>query len=931
MKVYRLLLLMLITCSSNFVFGQESPMQLYNSDTSNYTAISQNYFSNVIEDIDAVHASGELSLSEYLQGRIAGLDVISASGNIGRSLPMIIQGLNISGNHHPLIVIDGIPQYKIENRFNDYNEYSENVHRLISVAMEDILSLKVIKNPSATVLYGAEGVDGVIEIKTKNNGSKALQVDYRYSIGFHAKPQFPEMLDGDEYATLQLEGYFNMSGHVQMPSELAYDPDFEDYHNYSANTDWLEEVTQVGISKNHYLSIYGKSDKIRYSTSFDYKDQTGTVINTGHTRLLNRTKLDAKLSDKLSIGLSLTYAKDNYQDEFDNGKSILEMACVKSPNMSVWEYDSDGNKTDNYFAPEDNYQGNGYNYYNPVAVSHLGDLENSFSELTSTFYAKYSVKDWFGLRDLFTYNGLDAYSRVHVPSAAFSNESSLFYQDIEREFVLETNRYRNEMQALLKAPFKSAQKHQLSAQLGWIYQSLDFKPKREKHAVSSAIHYKLNNRYLFDVNTFFESFSKSGYDQNLDSHFGAFLGWDFLKESFMSNLSFMSEGLLRSGFGVSEFNWLNHNISKIPTYWTTNNGIPLQSIIGPTFLSQQNIKSYYIGLDLAFFNDKLSVSNDYFSRSVMTESFAYSENDILNTGFETTIKWQVIRTQDYFWNLDFNMAKNSFKLAKLDGYPPYGLSTLFNNRFLSSVDEGESPGRIYGLESQGVFPSSDEAFVRNSQGNILLNVAGDPMPLSYRDGYLFKGGDVRYSDVNHDGVIDDYDVKYLGNSYPKLVGGMSSHFSYKSLTLVMNFHYKLGYEIINQLALDTESMDSKHNQSASTINRWQKVGDNGDLLHKAYYNHPANNLGSDLYVESGNFFKMNYISLGYKFNPELCKKMHLRNVYLSLSAQRLFTVTDYTGIDAETVTKYSELDWQRKDEIRNYPTRVYSLKVQVGI
>lgn len=936
MRLYKLakdfnkVLIVLFACPSMLIVAQDTLSDVYRLDTC-LSAYCQNRFSNDITNNQDITAHGDLSLSEYLQGRIAGLDVMSANGDLGRSLPMIVQGLNISGHHLPLIVIDGVPQYKLDNLFNGISAYGADIHRLIPVPLEDIMYVRVIKNPRATVLYGAEGVDGVIEIQTKAMRSQGMQVDYSYSLGFSARPPYPEMLTGDEYVMLQQELYHNRYGVSQLLPEISNDIDFDNFHNYNANTNWLDEVTQVGSSNNHYLSIRGNSDQFRYSTSFDYEGQTGNVLNTGHRRFLNRTKLDTRLSEKLSVGVDFTYVNDQFNDAFDNGRSILEMAYIKAPNMSVWEYDADGNTTGQYFTPYENYQGSGLGYYNPVAVAQLGHVDSDITEFIGTFHAQFALKEWFTLKEAFTYNWANANKTVAVPDLAFSH--TVLGAGIKRDFNLELNRYRNELQALLQAPFKSIQ-HKLSAQLGWVYQSIADSPVRKKQALSTAVNYALNARYSLDINALRTSFPESEYDDNTDLHYGVFLGWDFLKEYFLEDVDVMSHGLLRGGYSISGFNWLNHNTMRVPLYLWSGYRPPNQQF-ELTFQPKQHIAAYNLGLDIAFFNDRLAITADYFKRQIDTELAYFSRHfdghTVQNVGFETTLKWQVVKKQDFAWDIGFNLASNSFTISELADEGPYGNVELLGNNYLSSIKEGSRPGAIYGLIHQGIFSKTADAVARDQQGNTKYDSNGTPIPFSFKGEYRFEGGDVKYLDKNYDGVIDSYDVTYLGNSYPKYVGGLSSHFSYKNLSLSMNFHYRLGYEIINQVAMDAERMSTTHNQSASVLNRWRVPGDNINLLHRPYLDNPANSLGSDRYVESGNFLKLNYLSLSYRLGADACEKMHLSTMQFSLTAQNLFTLTNYTGVDPETETQFSMITWQRKDEMRNYSPRVFALKVQVRL
>jgi TonB-linked SusC/RagA family outer membrane protein len=900
-------------------------------------------------DFAKLSFTNELSVYDMLQGKISGLDIISASGDPGKSAQVILRGYNFSGPNSPLIIIDGIPQKPLDNLFNLYNYNSEDIRSLIPVSLEDIRSVEVLKDGSSTSLYGAEGVNGVILIETKKGSPQKMGLTYQFNQSIIKEPSFIPMLTGDEYIMYQLEAWHNAEGVFEVPPEIAYDRDYSGFYNYSANTNWLNAVTQTGYASNHYLNIFGGNKKNRYFGSINYLDQRGTIINTGYNRLLSRLNFEHYFTKKLTLTLNLNYANNKYndnivvEDEYGNGKNILEMAFIKAPNMSIWEHDADGNRTGAYFTPIHNYQGSGYDYFNPVAISESGNATNTLNELMTTAHLQYDFKDWLRFRESFSYNRSSALSKTYLPFSALA--SGWMGTDINNRSDLEFEQFRNEIQTLVKIPFKDEKKNMLNGTFTWIMQDENYSikpeniipfynaPEKNRDAAVSSLYYRLLDRYILNVNTRFESVS-TNHDRNTwDSHYGVSTGWRFSNEPFFKKFQFLNNGMIHAGWSFSEY----HPTAVFTTSYSlivSNNQIYLVSVDETRYT-----QSFNSGLELALLDNRIRLNTDYYNKKTEANyNYWFRPPTMLklrNKGWEFMVDYEIIRKKNLDWRVQFNMAHNNQTLLKVpDDINNSESTTLRNGNFVSYLFENKSPGSIYGLIQEGVYPTDEDAVALDKEGNILVDGLGTPVMLSYSSSgagkYTFRGGDVKYRDMNYDGIIDENDVVYLGNSFPKVTGGFGSTVTFQNLTLTCNFHYRTGYKIINQIAMSSEDLSSKNNQGKNALNRWRVQGQHEKgMLPRAYMNHPANNLGSDAYVENGSFIRMNYISLGYNFKSEICQRFHVKDLFLSISAQRLFTFSTYRGLDPETETETG--NWLNKDEIRVYPPKIYTISIRVSI
>jgi hypothetical protein len=220
---------------------------------------------------------------------------------------------------------------------------------------------------------------------------------------------------------------------------------------------------------------------------------------------------------------------------------------------------------------------------------------------------------------------------------------------------------------------------------------------------------------------------------------------------------------------------------------------------------------------------------------------------------------------------------------------------------------------------------------KDADGNLLYDSKHNPIPLTYKGTYIFRGGDAHYADLNHDGKIDLNDATYIGDSNPEFVGGFGTSIRYKHWDLGFNFYYRLGFDIINMIALQTEGMNDKNNQSKATLSRWRTEGQNQPgLLPRAYMYNPANNLGSDRYVEKGDFMRLNNVKFGYTFSQELCRRLGFQSASVSVSARKLFTFTRYSGQDPEVSQDAADPFWVGADYANTPPPKIVTMSLAVG-
>ena len=938
--------------------------------------------SSVKVDLIEMQEAGALSAADALQGKVSGLDIISASGDPGSGSQLVIRGLSSMGNNQPLIVVDGIPQFRVSQDFDLSSADSEDISELINIAVQDIKSIEILKDAGSTAVYGSRGADGVLLIETHSGKLGKVQFDYQYKNSLNFQPPAIPMLNGDEYIMLQLEEWHNARGIFEIPPEIAYDRDYSDFYNYSANTDWLGAITQNSMTNDHYFKISGGGQKTRYFTSFSYIDEGGTTINTSSKRFSTRVNLDYYLSRKLLFSIQFSYSRNNTEGNLSlAGRNIRNMAYIKAPNMSIWEYDNKGELTGEYFTPINSYQGSGSTYYNPVAISNLGRNDQVSNQLQNTFRLRYNLLEWLTLRETISVQYQGRKESAFLPYNAFGADWLAWNVNKADEGNNFDMQIRTESQLAFNSPFKD-EKHVLTGAISWItnqssYEWMNIQSNKvpstdvqdpsinaqinwigtgsgETRSLGALanINYKFKDRYMVQTILRADAHSAFGINNRWGLFKGVSLGWRFSSESFMQRFQVLGESMLRASWGVAG-RQPSDTYARFATYESSNDGnyiknpaiIPRQ--IQLNNLQWENIESYDVGIELNLFDYSLYVEADVYLKTTSDLLFDnyniptssgygtlryFNGGALQNKGWELMLDYEVLQRDNFKWSVNFNTAQNVNSFVDLpDNFNTERSTSINNGEYPQRVIEGEPIGSFFGFRYLGVYPTDKDALARDANGNLILDENGVPIPMTYEGTYIFRGGDAIYEDINKDGIIDLNDVVYIGDSNPDLTGGFGTQFDYKDFDFSVAFHYRLGFDIINGVAIETEGMLDRNNQSKAVLSRWRVQGqDEEGMLPRAYLNHPANNLGSDRYVEPGDYLRLINMKLGYRLRRDLCERLRVRSMSFAVSARKLFTFTRYSGQDPEVGQDASNPFWIGVDRANTPPPKMLTLSVLVG-
>jgi len=929
-----------------------------------------------MSELEEVKAS---SLGEMLQGRASNVDITMASGDPGAGMSVRIRGTaSISGSNQPLIVVDGVPfEIELDNDFDFSAVTQEQFSGLLNIAPEDILSIQVLKDAAATAVWGSRGANGVLLIETKRGVKGKTSFDYLYKLSIQQQPRAIPLLDGDSYSMLMLEGILN-SGSTEIPDELAYNKQWEEYYNFSQNTDWLQEITRTGVSHDHNFSLSGGGESALYRFSMGYFDQDGTTKGTRFQRVTSRFNLDYNVSRKLLFSGDLSYAysdNDLSYKENNDSRSVRALAYIKAPNMSIYEYDAEGNLSDNYFSPADNFQGQGSQWYNPVAMVNEAMWNRKQHRLRTKLQLRYNILDNLVFQSFVAYDLDNQLENKFLPQVVTGSPWTSPYANLSsgmdyQSSVLET-------QSQLLFTYLKGSRHKLTSMIaftlsdrknGWYYGSTSNLPsaylvnyaqpapvywigdgysQNRMVAILGFVHYTLLDRYLVQLNLRREGSSRFGNESRWGTFPSVSVAYRISSEPFMDRLGFINDLKLRYSYGVNG-NQPGGSYGYFNLYSTSQEYIDMPVVI-PTNLQldhfrwERNSQINY-GLDLFALNNYLELHFDVYtqrSKDLIWENLdlpatsgfpniTRNWGSMDNRGWEVMFVTDILRRDELKLDVNFNIAHNENRITEIpENFDFEYEAEADNGQYARRALEGHPIGAFYGFRYLGVYPTDADAVATDAKGNTIYDLAGKPLYMRYgnADGYRFRGGDAIYADINHDGLINELDIVKLGDSNPKFLGGFGSKFTWKNMIVTLFFHYRIGQDIVNRTKMYNENMYYRNNQSVSVLNRWRRQGDITDIP-RALYNQGYNWLGSDRFVEDGSFVRFKSASISYKFR-KLASRIKLNEFKLNLMVYNLYTWTGYTGVDPEVPMLSNDPFFIGEDKADTPPPQSYMLSLNI--
>ena len=737
-------------------------------------AIPQKEISTARQSIDMKEFEGLAitTVDEALQGRIAGLDIVANSGNLGAGTSMRLRGVSsINGSSEPLIVVDGnVWETGSTKEFDFTSANDEKFAELLNVNPEDIESIAVLKDAAATAIWGSQGANGVIEIKTKRGTRGKTKVTYSLRLTGTYQPEGIKLLNGDEYTMLLKEEYFNpllRAGASDNINEINYRSggDFSEYQMYNENTDWVSAVKKTGWRQNHYVALSGGGEKAHFRIAGGYDHETGSIIKQQLDRFTTRVALDYFVSDRIKIAtnVALTYTdnKKNYAD-------LLSVAYRRMPNLAIYEQDQDGNSLGTYYnmLPTSNtvFRDDQLKDYNPIALADLAKNEETSYNIEPEFKLNYELLGIEEEKSRLTYEGKivfnifnryeDKFRPLSLSTRGWnSSDANVATNNAYKSLGITTTHtltftpsFRNKdhslMMMLRGQLTKGTSTSQnttvyglpsgtiISASAPGIISSLGSSPGQWRSIyMTYSAHYAYKGRYILDFSVRRDGTTKFGSDQRW-GNFPALSGkWIVSDEPwFRQGLPFISMLAIRPGWGIvgsqpGSEGLFYSKYSGGKGYM--NYGSVYQNNIQLKNLKWEQKETFNLGIDFGFWNDRINGNVEVYKQKTtdllmgnrsLPSSSGFSSLAYQNVGAMENVGWEfnlngnrIIKIGKFSFDFNTTFANNRNKLTEMDETVLASLNSDFdrqNGSYLSRVELNRPLGGIYGFRYKGVYQYS---------------------------------------------------------------------------------------------------------------------------------------------------------------------------------------------------------------------------------
>ena len=885
------------------------------------------------------------SFDEALAGRVAGVQVTSSDGRPGSGVNIVIRGNNsVTQSSSPLYVVDG---FLLEDQNNN------------TINPADIESIDVLKDASATAIYGARGANGVIVITTKKGKEGKPVFSFSSSTGVQENVNPIALMSPYEFVKYQLELTPGATGTPKTPTEIYLTPKgltldtYKDYYQKQGAVDWQDKTQRVAVVTNNNLSVSGGTKKLKYVFSGSTIDQDGILLGSNYKRYQGRTVLDYKITDKLKVGVNANYS---YLRQTGINPVVSESGSSTSNIMvSVWGSRpilGDPGQEDLFVDPDIDPL-NDYRVNPVINLSNLYRVNNT-KNLSANTYIEYQFTKELKLRSTFgitenrvTQNSFDNSktqygnpaganggprgSITNISNSNWLNENTLTWNkklskkskiDVVGGFTVQKSDRWIDGVSATKLPNEDLVLAGLSQ---GVQQRVDSTGSVWTMAsFLGRVNYNYDSRYLLTASFRADGSSKFPSENHWGYFPSAAASWTFKNEKFFKNSTVLSEGKLRASYGVTGNNRVG-DFDYLTTYFNTrgleyvfnNQYIPgvVATSLGNSQLKWESTEQVDGGLDVGFFNQRLTISADVY-RKVTKDLLLQTQlapssgfgtatknvGSVENKGLEFSITTRNIQTENFTWTTSANISFNKNKVLALgeDGSPiqrsiPWDQSWRNTTAYITKV--GEELGLMYGYESLGTYKYDD--FDLNTTTNKYTlkptvatngNARGSIQP-----------GDAKYKDQNGDLSITSSDYTIIGRGQPLHTGGFSNNFTYKGFDLNIFLQWSYGSDILNanKLIFEGNTRDQKYlNQFASYSDRWSADNPDSNIPRTRGYTGAIGGYSSAV-VEDGSFLRLKTVSLGYNFDKEFTSKLRLKSLRFYLSGQNLITWTKYSGSDPE--------------------------------
>lgn len=864
------------------------------------------------------------SFDSYLGGQVAGLNVTANSGQPGAGSSIRIRGGNsISGGNEPLYVIDGVLLYNSSDATSTGVSYTESdFNPLATINPADIESIEVLKDVSASAIYGSRGANGVIIVTTKNGKKGKVNISYGYSAGISKVSKTLDLLNAREWGELYLE--LSTSGQQSATGTTA-----SAVSSWGEGTDWQDAAFQTAVTQNHQLSVSGGSDKERFLISANYSDQQGVILGSGFTRYGARINYDRDLWKNVTLGINVNASKSVQNGvysfgAYSNGMSgLLEQALRTSPAVSIYNEDGSYNYH-NPYETGDFIKGDGQTV-NAIADLSTTQAENKVDNLLGTANLKWEIIKGLTLKLQGSTNIINTVQNFFAPSSTTAGFSTNGYGSVgnkrwesnQGELTLNYQTSWNDIHALEVLAGYTNQvtfsERSVASSANFANENLGYYSLQsgstllqpETEAIRSVlrsfigrVNYSLYDRYHLtatfraDGSSRFAKNNKWGYFPSVG------LSWNLDEEQFLKSAYWINEFKLRASVGtvgnqeIGDYQFASSYASAIGKYYfggQLNTGY-YKSALQNDDLKWETTTSTNVGADLSLFHNKLTVNADWYYKKTsdllltipveQTTGFTSKLSNIgnvKNQGIELGIGYYPIQNKRWTWNVKANIAHNKNEVTNIGTQ-----SEIINSSSQTIIRVGEALGTYYGWQFDGVVQKGDD----------LQKVAAPSNKTKV------EYGDAKFVDINGDGAVDqNSDRVVLGSVQPDFTYGFSTNLRYRTWTLSLAFQGSQGNELYNALRQSLETPNSAYNGSKKLLDRWSESNPS-NTVPKAYAGSLYSLYLDSRYIEDASYLRLKNLTVNYQLPVKIKQAPSLKfNVYFS--ATNLLTLTGYEGYDPE--------------------------------
>ncbi|MGD9928373.1 MAG: SusC/RagA family TonB-linked outer membrane protein [Mangrovibacterium sp.] len=892
---------------------------------------------------DDIRQSQAVTIEQSLQGRIPGMVVQQTSGQPGGGVSVQIHGTTGFSGSGPLYVLDGVELQGIASVGGGTNP-------LAGINPSDIESVDVLKDASATAIYGSKGTDGVIIITTKRGRIAPPKIEYQFTTGIQQLTKKLPVMNLREFAT------FVNDRNAGIGWGFDTRPEFANPNYLGEGTDWQDELFRDAPTSTHTLTVSGGDERTQYLLSGAYQSQEGIALGSKFERMSFRLNLDNKTTSWLKIGTSLQLV--NIDENINSSNSnVIRAALEQTPDIVVQNEDGS-------WGGSASTVGWVQQKVNPYAIAKINKNEANRKQVFGNLYAEVTFVKGLVLRNEAGGNFSIATEERFNPSYKMGNLERLISEGSSRysegnntslkNYLTYSHLFDNKYSLTAMAGheasldkskdisgsrtnFPSSNVQVISGGDPTTAKNAGTKGHSSKESYFGRLSLGINDKYLFDGNIREDGASTYAKDHRWILSYSGALAWKINNENFLKNVSKVNELKLRLGYGLTN-RQAGRNYGYTSTFATVPTGLSgvsqrILNIASPD-LEWEQTKNSNIGLDGTFFNWRLNFSVDFYLKkteglAMQTSLPMYSGTAIgwspgaldapwvnvgamENKGFDIRISSTNIKGKDFTWKTDFTLSRNINKVTKLnaDGAPIMGQ--------YSKTVVGRSIGDFYGYVFDGVFASAVDVLGDPAKGiePHARPVKNDEiLPFQNKSGSIWYG-DLMFKDINGDGAIDENDQTYLGSPAPKVQMGLNNTFTYRNFDLNVFFTASLGNKVFNQLRVNAENPISSFGyfKALSNYARLALIDPEGSDtdIKNVYVSNPDTNIPgvrndqtngnsrfSDKYIEDGSFVRCKNISLGYTFSQSLLQRLNINSLRVYANVTNAFIITNYSGMDPE--------------------------------